>query len=109
MVADNDYALGLIIERLTHSKYWPRLAIVVAGIDGGKDDRASAFLISPYAKRGFAYPGAAGTLSLLRTIELLLNLAPMTMHDAGALPIEAAFQATPDLRPYDVERPRLVR
>ena len=108
-VADNDYALGLIVEKLSHSKYWPKMAILIAGTNaaGSNDHRASAFVVSPFAKRGMPAAGAFNTLSMLRTIEHVLGLAPMTQFDAGATPLDDAFQLTPDLRPYDAERPRV--
>jgi DNA-binding beta-propeller fold protein YncE len=105
-IADNDYALGLILERLSHSKFWPKMAVFIAGTNAA-DHRASALIASPYATRGKAPAGAFNTLSIVRTIEHILGLSPLTQFDAGATPLDDVFQMTPDLRPYDVERPRV--
>jgi len=109
--ADNDYALGLIVERLSHSKSWSGMAIFVTGATSsfGLPDHgaAGALVVSPFSARGKRAAGTYNTLSVLRSIELILGLAPMTQFDAGATPLEAAFQSTPDLRPYDAERPRV--
>ncbi len=106
MVASNDYALGQIIERLTHSKYWPEMAIFVVEDDAqdGPDHvdarRTVALAASPYIHRGIVDSTMYSTSSILRTMELLLGLPPMTQYDAAAMPMYAAFGDTPDLKPY---------
>ncbi len=105
-MADNDLALGMVVEALSKSRFWPSLAIFVLeddaqnGPDHVDSHRAPAYVISPYTRRGFADSSFYNTTSMLRTIELLLGLPPMTQYDAGAPPIIAAFQTRPDLRPY---------
>ncbi len=112
-VASNDFALGQIIERLTHSRYWPEMAIFVIEDDAqdGPDHvdarRTIAFAISPYIKRGIVDSSMYSTSSMLRTIELLLGLPPMTQFDAAASPMYAAFADTAELKPYDKLPPEI--
>jgi DNA-binding beta-propeller fold protein YncE len=106
-VAQNDLALGRIIEAVSHSKYWPQTAIFVVEDDSqnGSDHvdahRTVALVASPYAKRGAKDSTMYSTTSMLRTMELILGLKPMSQFDAAAMPMFASFQAEPDLRPYD--------
>jgi phospholipase C len=106
-VAQNDRALGLIVEAVSHSKIWPETAIFVVEDDAqnGPDHvdahRTVAFAISPYTRRGVVDSTMYSTTSLLRTMELILGLQPMTQFDAAATPMFNSFQLTPDLRPYD--------
>lgn len=105
-VADNDLALGMIIEAVTHSIFWPQTAIFVLEDDAqnGPDHvdahRSVAYVISPYTRRGVVDSTMYSTTSMLRTMELILGLQPMTQHDAAARPMYSAFQAEPDARPY---------
>jgi YVTN family beta-propeller protein len=109
-VADNDLALGRIVEGLSKSKFWPRMAILVVEDDAqnGSDHvdahRTVALAISPYIKRKSVDSTLYSTSSMLRTIELVLGLAPMSQFDAAATPMYNAFTAKPDLTPY-VHRP----
>ena len=106
MVADNDLALGRIIEAITKSRYWKETAVFVLEDDAqnGPDHvdahRSPALVISPYVKRGAVDSTMYSTVSMLRTMELILGLPPLTQHDAAATPMHAAFTAKPDLRPY---------
>jgi len=106
-VASNDYALGMIVERLTHSRYWPQLAIFVIEDDAqnGPDHvdarRTVGLAISPYIKRKTVDSTMYTTSSMLRTMELLLGLQPMSQYDAAATPMYAAFGESQDLAPYD--------
>jgi DNA-binding beta-propeller fold protein YncE len=106
-VADNDLAFGQVIEALTHSKFWPQLAIFVVEDDAqnGPDHvdahRTIAFAMSPYIKRGSVDSTLYSTSSMLRTMELILGLKPMSQFDAAALPMFASFQKEPDLAPYE--------
>lgn len=97
-VADNDAALGMIVEGITRSPFWPGTAVFV--VDAGGKGRVPALVISPYVKRGAAGHSMYNTLSVLRTIELILGLRPITTFDAGARTLAPIFQAAPDLRPY---------
>jgi len=106
-MADNDLALGRVVEAVSHSKFWPKTAIFVLEDDAqnGPDHvdahRSPAFIISPYIRRGAVDSTMYSTSSMLRTMELILGLKPMTQFDAAAMPMFRAFQAAPDLRPYD--------
>ncbi len=106
-IADNDLALGRIVETVSHSKYWAQTAIFVVEDDAqnGSDHvdahRTIAFVISPYARRGATDSTMYSTSSMLRTMELILGLKPMTQFDAAARPMFASFQGTPDTRPYN--------
>ena len=111
-MADNDYALGLIVEALSKSKFWDKMAIFVIeddaqnGPDHVDSHRSPAFVISPYTKRGAIDSTFYNTTSMLRTIELILGLRPMTMFDAGARPMVGSFQATANTAAYTAEKPR---
>ncbi|MBM3774321.1 MAG: bifunctional YncE family protein/alkaline phosphatase family protein [Acidobacteria bacterium] len=112
-VADNDYAFGMIVEGVSRSRFWPKTAIFVLeddaqnGPDHVDSHRSPAYVISPYAKRGAVDSSMYNTTSMLRTMELILGLRPMTHFDAGARPMHAAFQTAPDTRPYIAEKPRI--
>jgi len=69
--------------------------------------RSPAFLISPYVKRHAVDSSLYNTVSMLRTMEFLLGLHPMTHFDAAARPMTASFQTTPDPAPYIAEKPRI--
>ena len=105
-VADNDLALGRLVEAVSRSTFWPTTAIFVVEDDAqnGSDHvdahRTIAFAISPYVRRGSVDSSLYSTASMLRTMELILGLKPMSQFDAAALPMVASFQAKPDLRPY---------
>ena len=112
--ADNDAALGMIVEAVSKSKFWPSTAIFVLeddaqnGPDHVDSHRAPAYVLSPYTRRnGFIDSTMYNTTSMLRTMELILGMRPMTMFDAGARPMAFAFTATPDLRPYTAEAARI--
>jgi hypothetical protein len=110
MMADNDLALGLMIDRISHSRYWKDCAIFVveehaSGTDHVSAQRMAGLVISPYAQRQSVDRQLYSSASVLRTIELILGLPPMTQFDAGALPMYAAFTATPDFTPYKCRQP----
>lgn len=106
MVAENDLAFGMVIEAITKSKFWPEMAVFVVEDDAqnGSDHvdahRTIAFCVSPYTKRKSVDSNLYSTASMLRTMELILGLKPMSQFDAAALPMYASFQAKPDLTPY---------
>lgn len=108
MVADNDLALGRVVEGLSRSRFWPKLAIFVVEDDAqnGSDHvdahRTVALAISPYIKRKSVDSTLYSTSSMLRTMELILGLDPMSQFDAAARPMSAAFASEPDLSPYTV-------
>jgi 6-phosphogluconolactonase (cycloisomerase 2 family) len=106
MVADNDLALGRFVEAVSQSKFWKDTAIFVVEDDAqnGSDHvdahRTVALVISPYTKRKHVDSTMYSTSSMLRTMELILGLKPMSQFDTTARPMSASFQAEPDLRPY---------
>jgi len=106
MVAENDLALGRLIEGVSNSKFWKETAIFIVEDDAqnGSDHvdahRTIAFAISPYVRRHNVDSTMYSTSSMLRTMELILGLQPMSQFDAAAQPMYASFQAEPDLTPY---------
>lgn len=111
-VASNDLALGKIVERISRSPYWKKFAIFVLEDDAqnGPDHvdahRTVALAISPYSRKRGVDSTFYTTASMLRTIELILGLPPMSQFDAGATPMYAAFHNRPDLTPYRCRVPR---
>ena len=110
-VADNDLALGRIVEAVSKSPFWKNTAIFVVEDDAqnGPDHidahRTIAYAISPYTRRGVVDSSLYSTCSMLRTMELILGMKPMTQFDAAALPMHAAFSAVADTRPYSALTP----
>jgi YVTN family beta-propeller protein len=111
-VADNDYALGLLVDVISHSSYWKDTAIIVVEDDAqdGPDHvdahRSVALVISAYNRPGLLIHMYHDTVSVIRTMEMLLGIAPMNQRDATAVPIDI-FRAQPDLRPYSVTVPNV--
>jgi WD40 repeat protein len=111
-VADNDLALGLVVEALSKSKFWDKLAIFVIEDDAqnGPDHvdahRVVSLVISPYTKRNYVDSTMYSTTSMLRTMELILGLKPMSQFDAAARPMYNSFTAKPTLTPYTHEVPK---
>jgi len=111
LVAQNDAALGKIIETISHSPIWKESLILVTEDDAqnGPDHvdatRTVGLAIGPYVKRGAVVSDRYDQLSLLRTIEVLLGLAPLNRTDALAVPMYSIFTDQPDFTPY--ERPLL--
>jgi hypothetical protein len=105
-VADNDLALGMLVDGVSKSKFWKETAIFVIEDDAqnGPDHvdahRVVALVISPYTKRKFVDSDLYSTTSLLRTMELILGLKPMSQFDAAARPMFNSFQPKPDFTPY---------
>ncbi|MGZ6970922.1 MAG: alkaline phosphatase family protein, partial [Thermoanaerobaculia bacterium] len=106
MVAENDVALGRLVEALSHSPFWKETAVFVIEDDAqnGPDHvdahRTVALVVSPYTRRGAVDSTMYSTSSMLRTMELILGLPPMSQHDAGATPMTAAFADVPDAAPF---------
>lgn len=106
MVAENDQALGKLIEHLSHSKIWKESVVFVLEDDAqnGPDHvdahRSTAFVISPYVKRNVVVSRMYSTASMLRTIELILGLPAMSQYDAAATPMWECFSAIPDVRSF---------
>jgi len=113
LAADNDYAVGMVVDAVSRSKFWKSTAIFILeddaqnGPDHIDSHRSPALVLSPYTRRGVVDSTMYNTTSVLRTMELILGLRPMTHYDAGATPMYSAFANQPDLAPYDVEKPRV--
>jgi YVTN family beta-propeller protein len=105
-VADNDLALGRVVEAVSKSKFWKQTAIFVVEDDAqnGPDHvdahRTVALVISPWTKRRHVDSTLYSTASMLRTMELILGLKPMSQFDAAARPMYASFRGKPDETSY---------
>jgi hypothetical protein len=106
-VADNDLAFGQILEAISHSRFWSNTCVLAieddpqAGWDHVSGFRTTAYVASPYTRRGAVVRNNYNQTSLLRTIELILGLPPMNQMDASASPMSACFTGTPDFTPFD--------
>jgi len=113
MVANADHAVGQMVERITKSPYWPETAIFIIEDDAqnGPDHvdarRTVGLVVSPYTKRGFVDLTLYSTSAMLRTMELLLGLPPMTQYDAAAMPMYNSFGEKSDLRGYQAVAPKI--
>ncbi|MBI4905106.1 MAG: hypothetical protein HY820_15840 [Acidobacteria bacterium] len=113
MVANNDYAIGMLVDRVSHSKYWPETAIFLIEDDAqnGPDHvdarRTVGLVISPYTKRKALDSTLYTTSSMIRTMELLLGLPPMTQYDAAAMPMYATLSDKADLTPFTHVQPQV--
>ena len=112
MVADNDYAVGRLVEAISSSVYWKDTAIFIveddaqAGPDHVDSHRSVGLAISAYNKPGALIHKFHSTVSMIRTIEMLLGIAPMNQLDASAVPMDI-FQETADLTPYKAVLPTI--
>jgi YVTN family beta-propeller protein len=113
MIADNDLALGRMVEAISKSRFWPESVVLVLEDDAqnGPDHvdahRSVLLVASPWARRGAVDSTLYTTSGVLRTIELLLGLPPMSQYDAAATPLTAAFTDRPDPRPYELRPARV--
>jgi hypothetical protein len=113
MVAENDYAIGQLVEGVSHSRYWPNTAIFIIeddaqdGADHVDARRTVGLVISPYVKRGVVDSTLYSTSSMVRSIELLLGLPPMSQYDASAMPMYGSFGTTPVVTPFNVIKPQV--
>jgi YVTN family beta-propeller protein len=113
MIAENDQALGRFVEVISHSRFWKESAIFVVEDDAqdGPDHvdahRSVVLMISPYARRGAVDSTLYTTAGVLRTMELILGLPPLSQYDAAATPMYRAFQAKPNLTPFNRREPRI--
>jgi YVTN family beta-propeller protein len=113
MVANNDYAIGQLVDAVSHSRYWPNTAIFIIEDDGqdGPDHvdarRTVGLVISPYVKRGIVDSTLYSTSSMVRSIELLLGMPPMSQYDAAAMPMYASFGVTPVVTPFNAIKPMI--
>jgi YVTN family beta-propeller protein len=106
-VADNDLAVGLFVDYLSHSPVWKESLIIIVEDDAqnGPDHvdahRSTAYLAGGFVKQGFVDHTPYSTTSLLRTIELILGLPPMSQYDAAATPLWRCMNNTPDHPPFN--------
>ena len=99
--ADNDRGVGMLVDAVSKSRFWNETAIFVIGVgaQGGQDHvdshRAPAWVISPWVKKGTVNSTMYNQASVLRTMELILGMRPMTTYDAGARPMFSVFNSAP--------------
>ncbi len=111
MVADSDWAVGKLVDTVSHSRYWGSTAIFMIEDDSqdGPDHvdahRTLAHVISPYTQTGKVDSTFYSSVSVLRTVELIFNLHPMTQFDATATPMIFSFTDKPNMKPYDAIQP----
>lgn len=106
MVADNDLALGRVVEGISHSKFWPKTAIFVVeddaqdGFDHVDGHRSTCFVISPYARRGSVVSTFYNQIGVIHTMLQILGAPPLNQMDAMAPLMSDCFTSTPNLMPY---------
>jgi hypothetical protein len=114
-VADNDLALGRMVEGLSRSSFWKKMAILIVeddaqdGVDHIDGHRTVALVASPYARRGIIDPTFYAQPSMVKTIELMLGLPALSLFDLVAIDMRASFigpDETPDFTPYSAVVPR---
>jgi YVTN family beta-propeller protein len=112
-VADNDQGIGMILDHLSHSKIWKESVVFILEDDAqnGPDHvdahRSPAFVAGPYVKRNAVLHQMYSTSGVLRTIELILGLPPMSQYDAAAIPLYECFTNKPDYTPYKLKAPQV--
>ena len=112
-VGSNDQGLGRLVEAASRSRFWKEMAIFVIEDDAqnGPDHvdahRTAGLVISPYCKRGVVDSTLYTTASMVRTMELILGLPPLTQYDAGATPMFNSFRKTADATPYLLLPPKV--
>lgn len=112
MMADNDLALGRIVEAVSNSEFWKDTAIFVteddaqSGTDHVDAHRTIALVISPYTQTGGVDSTFYTTTSMLRTMELIVGVPPMTQFDAAATPMVNSFTDKPNYKPYKAIVPK---
>jgi len=113
MVADNDLALGRVVERISKSRYWPQSAIFVLEDDAqdGPDHvdahRSPMLVISPYTRRHAVSHTSYSTVSVVKTMAQLLGVAPLTYFDDRAVSILREFGTKPLVEPYKCRHPEV--
>ena len=105
-VADNDLAVGMFLEYLSNSPVWKESVVFILEDDAqnGPDHvdahRSPAYIAGPFVKRNFVDHSSYTTSGILRTIELILGIPPMSQYDAAAIPLWKCFKAVPDLKNF---------
>lgn len=113
MVGDNDLAVGRLVDAISHSRFWKDTAIFVIqddaqdGPDHVDSHRTEGFVVSPYVRRGAVDHTMYSTASMLRTMETILGLPPLSEYDAHATPMHAAFTTKPDFTPFAAVPPKV--
>src|SRR5207344_1326404 len=113
MIAENDVALGRLVEAVSKSVYWKDSAIFILEDDAqnGPDHvdfhRSPAFVASSFTRRGVVDSTLYTTSGMLRTMELILGLPPMTQYDAAATPMYNAFTTASTLTPFTARPARV--
>lgn len=111
-IAQNDYAVGLMVQAISHSRIWSSSVIFITeddaqdGADHVSDQRTTLYVASPYARGGLIHAHFS-TMSVLRTIELFLGIRPLTTYDATAVPLYSAFVAAPRTAPFNAIPPEI--
>ena len=110
-MADNDYALGRIMEYLSKSKWWRNMAVLITeddaqgGVDHADSHRTVFLLASPFARRNYASRANASFPALLKTAFRLLGIPPLNLYDATAADLSGCFTSIPDFTPITAIRP----
>ena len=110
-VGDNDLAVGRFVEHLSNTPIWKESAVFIVeddaqnGADHVDAHRSTAYIISPYIKRKFVDHTMYSTSSMVRTMELILGLPPMSQYDAAATPMYRAFTPQADATPFKAIMP----
>jgi YVTN family beta-propeller protein len=110
--AQNDEAVGRIVETISHSAVWRSSAIFITeddaqdGADHVSDQRTTCYVVSPYSRGGLQHAHYS-TLSIVHTMEILAGLKPLSLYDATAMPLYAAFTATPHMLPFNALPPQV--
>jgi YVTN family beta-propeller protein len=105
-VADNDLAVGKVVDTISHSRYWKDSAIFVveddsqAGLDHVDGHRAPIQIISPWARHGVVDNHYYSQITMIRTIEQILGIHPMNQKDSAASPMRAAFTQNTNVTPF---------
>ena len=102
-LTDNDLAVGQVVEGISHSKFWRSTLILIVEDDG---HRTVALAVSPYTKRGSIDSTFYSQVSMVKTIEMIFGVRPMSVFDLIANDMRASFQKTPDLTPYEAVEPK---
>lgn len=111
MVAQNDYALGKLVDAVSHSKDWKDTAIFVTeddaqnGYDHVDAHRTESLVISPYTQTAKVDSTFYDTSAMIKTMEMILGMKPMTQYDAAATPMLNSFTSDPNWDSYTVEQP----
>jgi len=112
-VADNDLAVGMFVEYLSKSAIWNETAVFILeddaqnGADHVDAHRSTAYVAGGFVKRGFVDHTMYSTSSMLRTMELILGIPPMTQYDAAATPMWRCFTNTINAKPYTAIMPQV--